>query len=106
MRRFVTTDESKEFAKLTVRAGGQLIQTLNAGIFSMSARLPATLPGLEIAHLGSVGLPVEKRYVTALRMRFGEALHSKGLCRREGEDSIATKATVRRTPVVHFLHCG
>ncbi len=49
------------------------------GTFCTSGRLPATLPGLEVAGLGSVALPLDKRQATALKKLSRQAPYGKGL---------------------------
>jgi len=60
----------------------QLLETLGKidrpGTFCTSELLPAILPGLEIAGVGSVGLPLEKRQATALKKQARQAPYGKG----------------------------
>lgn len=67
---------------MTVRVREQLLETLKKidrpGTFCTSGRLPATLPGLELAGLGSVGLPLENRQAAALKKLARQAPYGKG----------------------------
>ena len=60
----------------------QLLKTLakidRPGIFCTSGPLPPTLPGLEVAGVGPVALPLEKRQAAALKKRAHQAPYGKG----------------------------
>src|SRR5262245_52000285 len=60
----------------------QLLEALKKidrpGTFCMSGRLPPVLPGLEVAGVGPVALPLEKRQAAALKKRARQAPYGKG----------------------------
>src|SRR5262245_38577885 len=60
----------------------QLLEALEKidrpGTFCTSGRLPPTLPGLEVAGVGAVALPLEKRQAVALKERAHQAPYGKG----------------------------
>ena len=67
---------------MNVQVRKQLLETLKKinrpGTFCTSGLLPAMLPGLEVAGLGPVGLPLEKRQAQALRKLARQAPYGKG----------------------------
>jgi hypothetical protein len=69
-------------AKMAIRVGEQLLETLRKidrpGTFCASGRLPPTLPGLEVAGMGPVALPLEKRQAASLKKRARQAPYGKG----------------------------
>lgn len=60
----------------------RLLETLGRidrpGTFCTSGPLPPTLPGLEVAGVGPVALPLEKRQAAALKKRARQAPYGKG----------------------------
>ncbi len=48
------------------------------GTFCTSGLLPATLPGLKVAGVGSIALPLEKKQAAALKKRAHQAPYGKG----------------------------
>src|SRR5262245_16250565 len=60
----------------------KLLETLakidRPGTFCTSGPLPPTLPGLEVAGVGPVALPLEKRQAAALKKRARQAPYGKG----------------------------
>ncbi len=60
----------------------QLLEALEKidrpGTFCTSGRLPPTLPGLEVAGVGAVALPLEKRPALAIKERAHQAPYGKG----------------------------
>jgi hypothetical protein len=67
---------------MSIRIRQQLLQILGKvnrpGTFCTSGRLPPTLPGLEVAGVGPVALPLEKRQAAALKKRAHQAPYGKG----------------------------
>ena len=60
----------------------QFLKTLakidRPGTFCTSGPLPPTLPGLEVAGVGPIALPLEKRQAAALKKRAHQAPYGKG----------------------------
>jgi hypothetical protein len=69
-------------AVMAVQIQNQLLDAMKKidrpGTFCTSGRLPAVLPGLEVASVGSVALPLEKRQATALKKCARQAPYGKG----------------------------
>ncbi|MDP1797603.1 MAG: 2OG-Fe(II) oxygenase [Planctomycetaceae bacterium] len=67
---------------MTVTVQQQLLDTLKKidrpGMFCTSGRLPSTFPGLDVASLGTVALPLEKRQAAALKKLARQAPYGKG----------------------------
>ncbi len=68
---------------MALRIRQQLLDTLKnidrPGMFCTSGRLPSMLPGLEVAGLGTVALPLDKRQAAALKELTRQAPYGKGL---------------------------
>lgn len=67
---------------MSTRVREQLLETLKTidrpGTFCTSGRLPAMLPGLEVADFGPIALPLEKRQAAALKKLARQAPYGKG----------------------------
>lgn len=73
---------SKEAVKMAVQVQQQLLDALRKidrpGTFCTSGRLPPTLAGLEVAGVGPVALPLEKRSAAVLKKQARQAPYGKG----------------------------
>jgi hypothetical protein len=73
---------NKDMAAMAVQIQQQLLEILKKvdrpGAFCASGRLPPTLPGLEVAGVGPIALPLEKRQAAALKKRAHQAPYGKG----------------------------
>src|SRR5690606_4178880 len=73
----MTRQEYEGEAKMKELIQSQLLETLGKidrpGTFCTSGLLPAILPGLEVAGVGPMGLPLEKRQATALKKQARQA---------------------------------
>ncbi len=67
---------------MTVQIQNQILDALKKidrpGTFCTSGRLPAVLPGLEVADVGPIALPLEKRQASALKKHARQAPYGKG----------------------------
>jgi 2-oxoglutarate-Fe(II)-dependent oxygenase superfamily protein len=67
---------------MDARGRQELLKTLERidrpGTFCTSGRLPPTLPGLEVADVGPIALPLEKRQAEALKKVARQAPYGKG----------------------------
>lgn len=67
---------------MVVQIRKQLLETLKKidrpGTFCTSGHLPPALPGLEVAGVGAVALPLEKRSAASLKKRARQAPYGKG----------------------------